>query len=360
MATTTNSIATSQRIPSLDGWRGIAILMVLFDHLVRGLELRGIPFRWVLVGQHGVTIFFVLSGYLITTKLLEGGPIDLKRFYMRRFFRLAPCAWSYMLALLLLGIVLHHKLIGIDAYACLLFFRNYLPTNDATAMTEHFWSLSIEEQFYLAWPLVLWLGGRKKSLWAAIIAMLVIAAIRLSAWSYYEGSMHYQHTEVRADALMVGCVAALVLQMAISFRQWLTKYGTVVFLASLPPFLFYIACFPGLIPLSESILIAVMIASTSLATRSLPSRILEYKHLSFLGTISYSLYVWQQVFLIPHWGLSRGVVIAALLPLVAVGSYALIERPCIRLGRRIEALLETHPAKACAMSVEPAATPYSR
>lgn len=85
------------RIPTLDGWRGIAIALVLFDHVQSAL-LRGYLRPWTETGQHGVTIFFVLSGFLITTKLMEG-PRDFKRFYIRRFFRLMPAAWAYLAAL---------------------------------------------------------------------------------------------------------------------------------------------------------------------------------------------------------------------------------------------------------------------
>jgi Acyltransferase family len=90
---------TSHHIPVLDGWRGIAIALVLFDHVQYAL-FNGYAHPWLQTGQHGVTIFFVLSGFLITTKLLEG-PIDLKRFYIRRFFRLIPVAWIFLVVLLL-------------------------------------------------------------------------------------------------------------------------------------------------------------------------------------------------------------------------------------------------------------------
>src|SRR5712675_1226648 len=91
--------STSRRIPALDGWRGIAIALVLFDHIQFAL-LRHYARPWAQTGRHGVTIFFVLSGFLITTKLLED-PTDLKRFYIRRFFRLMPVAWAFLAALLL-------------------------------------------------------------------------------------------------------------------------------------------------------------------------------------------------------------------------------------------------------------------
>jgi peptidoglycan/LPS O-acetylase OafA/YrhL len=87
------------RIPALDGWRGIAIAPVLIDHIEHAV-LHRYALPWTQTGQHGVTIFFVLSGFLITTKLLEG-PIDLRRFYMRRAFRLMPVAWTFLAAMLI-------------------------------------------------------------------------------------------------------------------------------------------------------------------------------------------------------------------------------------------------------------------
>jgi len=90
-----------KRVPMLDGWRGIAILLVLVDHIAT--MIRGtFPPPWLRLGQHGVTIFFVLSGYLITTGLIEA-PIHLKRFYTRRFFRLMPAAWTFLAVLWLLS-----------------------------------------------------------------------------------------------------------------------------------------------------------------------------------------------------------------------------------------------------------------
>ena len=88
------------RIPTLDGWRGIAILLVLVTHLQISLlgHLYG-SYHWMDLGQHGVNLFFVLSGYLITSRLLGENKINLKAFYLRRFFRLMPCAWTYLLTL---------------------------------------------------------------------------------------------------------------------------------------------------------------------------------------------------------------------------------------------------------------------
>src|ERR1700678_2855001 len=98
-----------KRITVLDGWRGVAILLVLFDHIQ--FSIHGTyPQPWMQTGQHGVTIFFVLSGFLITSKLIEK-PIDLRHFYIRRFFRLMPAAWTYLAALAVVGALMRVPLL---------------------------------------------------------------------------------------------------------------------------------------------------------------------------------------------------------------------------------------------------------
>ena len=98
---------SSARIPSLDGWRGVAIVLVLFEHFQYTI-FGGSLSSWMRTGQHGVTIFFVLSGFLITTTLVKG-PINFRRFYIRRFFRLMPVAWSYLLFLEALDLIFRTK-----------------------------------------------------------------------------------------------------------------------------------------------------------------------------------------------------------------------------------------------------------
>ena len=159
-----NTEQAPSRIPTLDGWRGIAILLVLFDHTMNVFRGYGAS-PWVQTGQHGVTLFFVLSGFLITSSLLNG-PIDLRSFYIRRIFRLMPVAWAYLGLLLLLNLRVH--VVSKSAVlASLFFYRNFEAATFGSA-TWHFWSLSLEEQFYLVWPIVLLLAGARRSRWIAV------------------------------------------------------------------------------------------------------------------------------------------------------------------------------------------------
>lgn len=325
------------RIPTLDGWRGIAIVLVLVTHLQISLlgHLYG-DYRWMDLGQHGVTLFFVLSGYLITSRLLGEKKIALPAFYARRFFRLMPVAWLYLLTLAIAGLIAHSTFIRQDAWSCLFFFRNYYPTQETAQnfRTGHFWSLSLEEQFYLVWPPILAFSGRRRAIWIATAAAISCAIFRFLHWQSYNQVFVDQRSEVRCDALLVGCIFALLMQSA-RVRAWFQRYGTLLFWILVPVFLWHLYRYEWLIPLSESLTMAAMMVCTSLSPSSLAFKVLEYKHLKFLGVISYSLYVWQQSVLfipLPRIG-------ALFLPLAGIMSYGLIEQPCIAYGRRVAAWL---------------------
>lgn len=166
-----------KRIPTLDGWRGIAIALVLFDHIWTAI-LFPRKLGWLQTGQHGVTIFFVLSGFLITTNLISG-PIHLKKFYIRRFFRLMPVAWTYLAALMLLDYVAGGHLTSWgEVRPCLLFYRNYAGPSHGGTMAGQFWALSIEGQFYLIWPGLLLLLGVRRCRWVAGLGAIGIAIFR--------------------------------------------------------------------------------------------------------------------------------------------------------------------------------------
>lgn len=319
------------RIPTLDGWRGLAILLVLFDH-VQVAFLGRYAHTWTHTGQHGVTIFFVLSGFLITSKLLEG-PIDLKKFYLRRVFRLMPAAWAYLATLLLLN-----RLTGIEwlslgeLRSCLLFYRNF---HLAPGMAGHFWSLSIEEQFYLAWPCVLLFAGARRGRLIAAAGVVGIAAYRWVFWAHYNHAGPNLQSQVRMDALLVGCTLALLLADP-AVRSFAAKWSRFWVAPALVGFLYCVAHFEALAPLCESLSIAGLMSASVLHAGSLPAKPLSLRPLTWLGTVSYSVYLWQSLF-VPIGRTPAGHLIAmcVAMPIFALGSYYLIERPSTRLGHRL-------------------------
>ena len=330
---TANGSAKSNRIPTLDGWRGVAILLVCINHLQAGLQHNFYVGGYLLdLGIHGVEIFFVLSGYLITSRLLSEERINLPVFYLRRFFRLMPCAWVYLFTIVLLSSLTHLKLIGEDLPACIFFYRNYFPAHESTsnALTSHFWSLSIEEQFYLVWPILLASLRKRRALLISILTIILIAIYRIAFWNLYTHQLSPLRTEVRADALLIGCCLAILVENDL-FRFSLRRHSITIMAICFPALLGFIYRFHGLLPVTESIVIALLLGSTSLNPSSTVGRILDWQHLRFLGTISYSLYIWQELFLIPHWGLIG----PAFLPATALLSWLLIERPFRRIGYKV-------------------------
>jgi len=326
------------RIPTLDGWRGVAILLVLFDHFQ--ISLFG-NYRqpWLETGQHGVTIFFVLSGFLITSKLTQGS-IDLKKFYLRRIFSLLPAAWAFLTVVLLFD-----RLTGMhatplsDIRACVLFYRNYYHSPTAVHFAGHFWSLSLEEQFYLIWPLALVLAGARRSKWIAASGAVACAVYRYLHWPFYANvPFENYRSQVRADALLVGCLLALLLTNP-AFKAKAKIHSAMLTIPSLVLLLFCMARFHSLPPLIESVAIAGLICASTLNSELPAARALSVAPLAWLGVASYSIYLWQQFFIQVGDGPFKVVSLCVLLPAFSLMSYFWIERPCVQLGHRISTQL---------------------
>ncbi len=322
-----------KRIATLDGWRAIAILMVLVDYVI--MAVRGAyPAPWVQLGQHGVTIFFVLSGYLITARLREA-PINLKTFYTRRFFRLMPAAWTFLAVLWLMSRATGKPLTTpAEIASCLLFYRNLVSVG-GWGLAGHFWSLSLEEQFYLVWPCCLLLAGARRSRWIAAGGACAVAVYRFVFWAHYDRFGMNIGSQVRADALLVGCLLALLLG-DLGLRARLSKVIRLLTIPALVTLPVCIAVFHQLPPLTESVAIAVLIGAVVLHPETRAAKALGVAPLAWLGRISYSIYLWQELFLHMTHGPSALPLLLVGLPCCALGSYYLIEQPCIRFARRRE------------------------
>jgi len=349
-------IATVERprsIPTLDGWRAVAILLVIWAHASMGLHPSYPEYSansLARFGVIGVPIFFGISGLLICKLLLEeeasSGTISLRAFYLRRCFRILPPLFTFLLAAVVLGCIVRPWELASSVF----FFRNYYPDLPDSGFSSHLWSLSVEEHFYLFWPgllcILLRIGRPFLStaclalgfgLWRAV-DMHVHLTARLFPLLDTTGRSDY-----RLDGLLWGCAAAFMLQRP-EVREFLKKrLGGGAFTLSL---LFYLVCLIRPVHLTGiwmAMLIPWLILGTITHKRWLLSRILNLAPLRWIGRISYSLYLWQQLFLVPTWELhvlpyvQRPFLNLAMCFLCATVSYYLIERPMIRLGRRLEA-----------------------
>lgn len=321
------------RISTLDGWRGIAVLLVLLFHFELYFFHRFLnhPAAWC--GEHGVTIFFVISGFLVTSNLFRNA--DLKRFYVRRFFRIMPAAWIYLAVVLILAQITTRIAIGNDLWGCLFFYRNYLAVGGPGNFTQHFWSLSMEEQFYLVWPLLLLTGRRMAALLA--LAGAISVAVYRAAHPFYmaQGYHSFFGTGLRIDAILVGCLLAFAVDNERT-RLWIAAHSVVLFWLCAPVLAFDFWRYQSIPPLHECVAIGLMIAATVTNPHLIASRILEFSHLKTTGMLCYGIYLWQGLLFRQAFG-RFGIL---LFPVAVLVSWVLIEKPSQRLGSRLLGAIE--------------------
>jgi peptidoglycan/LPS O-acetylase OafA/YrhL len=352
MATSNPRPAGTSYIPTLDGWRAIAILAVMLCH---GLD--GSIYRFAEpLGFAGVLLFFAISGFLITSRMLEEfrimGAISLRKFYIRRSFRILPPALFYLAVVTLLGFLGVIPLYLGAVMRALLFVRNYTfidYSNPGSWFTAHFWSLSVEEHFYLIWPSIFILAGLKRARWIAP-ALAVATVLWRSIDGKYDLIVRLFHapflkdswgrTDYVADVLLWGCALAIWFGP----KPWKSPLprnsATLVCLAMI--WFEYASLFTHHSYFSHArslvnLFMALLVGVTVTTPRSLLGRVLESAPLRYIGRLSYSLYLWQQLFFhvdrAPLW-FQRFPLSVVLIFACAAFSYYLVERPTVRLGHR--------------------------
>ncbi|HXS13696.1 MAG TPA: acyltransferase [Acidobacteriaceae bacterium] len=335
------------RIPTLDGWRGVAILAVLINHIAFSTRFR--IFLWAQQGLTAVDVFFVISGYIITARLLqEGGELNLTAFYCRRAIRILPPVIVYLSALAAFAAIgLVHGVTPAELLGSLFFFRNYQPLlpPDHGVYTIHFWSLAVEEHFYFLWPALLAFLRPRRALYLASIGALACALWRhyylvaavAGGRSLYLASLR---TDCRFDGLLIGCSLA-ILTSSPSARAWIRRNvpKETPILCGFPALLL-VASAPNLPSLWLYLLIGIALGATLFAEQGVAHKWLNLPPLVWLGRISYGLYVYQEVFLMhPGNALHRpwqSFPLNLLLSLsVATVSYYVFERPLSRMAHTL-------------------------
>lgn len=349
------SNSTARRIPSLDGFRAISILMVIYGHLCGTRHFPvSIPQygRWCGDVAHlGVLVFFVISGFLITSLLMSEremtGAISLKRFYLRRIVRIFPAFYAFILVMaiaMLLGVV---DLTGRDFAYALTYTVNFEPNRSLPI--GHLWSLSVEEQFYLLWPLTLLVLRERCALIVALAAIFTGPLVRvvILEWIFHVDphSLNGMLTSFPAmfDYVAAGCALALLRPWLLT-RAWYLRLTASPWLALAVPLVLLInrmGSHPVAILLGSPVMnvcIALLIESGTRHASSLAGRFLNSKPVVFLGVLSYSLYLWQSPFFDHRsnaWmnAFPQNLMLAFL---AALSSYFLIEHPFVRLRRRLQ------------------------
>jgi len=358
-ASTTSGLADNQvafHIPSLDGIRAAAVLLVFFSH---------IGFRGSLPGNFGVTVFFFLSGYLITTLLRREfaatGLINLRAFYLRRVFRIMPPMYLFLAFAVLLTLTgaLQGTVRG-DALALqLVHLTNFRVIHSGwweglAPGTWIYWSLAVEEHFYLLFPLAyIVLLRLRASVWAQVSALLAVCAMVL-AWRFVlvlvlnaSEDRTYMATDTRIDSILFGCVLGIFNNPAFGENRisettlkWLwSPLAIVVLLLSFgvadERFKETIRYTMQGIALFPLFILAISHPEWG------PIRLLNLRIVAFVGILSYSAYLvhptviyaveqhtsWSQY---PQAGLALAITMT-----LAYAVYTVVEKPCAQLRRQL-------------------------
>lgn len=323
--------------PALDACRAVAVLLVV------GYHANGVLGN----GYLGVDVFFVLSGFLITTLLLREaalrGGIDLVAFYVRRLLRLYPALLAMCLAVLLIAAGSGHRTgqVTSGALASVTYVANIWEySGHDTYLLQHTWTLALEEQFYLVWPVLLLLILRARRLaWLVAAAWAVLELVDGVA-----GQPPVLHTYARAAGLPLGCALAFGMRSP-GVRRWLAHLGwpalgAVVVLGCIHPEL------AGILeswPVSVAAILALPVVAACVQPTSM-SAALDRPALIWLGRRSYGIYLWHFPVLSlminqapRHLPLTVRLAVGVLVSIgAAAASYRWIELPFLRLKRRFE------------------------
>jgi len=339
----------NQRIPSLDGLRAVSILLVVMGHTTNHCSLLSASTDFIHDYAYvGVVIFFVISGFLITTLLLKekvsNSCIDVRKFYMRRVLRIIPVSFLYITVVFLLNIFLS---LGIEtsAFWCALTYTvNFF---DVPKLLGHLWSLSVEEQFYLFWPLIMRLPFRK-IVFIALAIVLYAPMSRVINYIFPVLKFATLHPFFKnADSLMIGCLLAMSREAWPNFwrpsflKARFVRLGAVALILFIP----FLDSIKGhhvgylTTPFGATIIslsAAYLIASAITVKDNNTYKVLNHPVMVYIGILSYSIYIWQQLFIFmpsTHWPYWAGVfpINVVLLFLVSMASYYLWEKKFLGL-----------------------------
>lgn len=343
-------VIARSHLPALDGLRAVAVFVVVASHSSLGIRVPG---------DLGVSAFFVLSGFLITRLLVREkertGDISIRRFYLRRTMRIFPAYYAFLLFSYVLDARAGQQWSGTMIANTLTYTVNYFNAlnHHPTTSVAHAWSLAVEEQFYLLWPLaftVLAARGRRTLITGVSIAAVVALVWRswLILSVHVDPSYVYNAFDTRFDNLAVGCLLALAVDHhgvvaaagTLARRAWIPIVTVTLLLVSrlaLPAAYHYSIGFTV-----DAVLFAVLIVQLLQLYKMRMWSWLEWPTVRYLGAISYPIYLYHA------WGASIGRRIVGSAPLfdfpaavvctilLASGSYFVIERPFLKLKNRYD------------------------
>lgn len=345
------------KYPSINGLRALSICFVLISHFnlqfqifdcFAGNKWLEIIANFLKDGHFGVNVFFVISGFLITGLLIDeeylSGKISLKNFYLRRFFRIFPAFYFLLFVYFIFQLFGFLKIAPISWFTAITYTKYFNWQLDW--YTAHLWSLSIEEHFYILWPLI-FLFAKEKRKWIIVGIILLVPVVRTMLYFYPIKWMNESTIFTRMDAIATGCLFAFYKDQIINKikGQWnLIFYfsiSSLLLLRYFPNLLSYFYLDFIFIPLGltygtiANFLIAFVMIYSIFGPRGIWFRLLNLKWMNFIGILSYSIYLWQQPF-ISNTGcwMNKFPQNLSLILLCALFSYYIIEKPFLKLKNK--------------------------
>jgi peptidoglycan/LPS O-acetylase OafA/YrhL len=347
------------KYPSINGLRAVSIIFVVIHHLsIKNNIFQGVteykwlsPFTSFLSDGHlGVNVFFVISGFLITSLLLQEEmqwkTISLKNFYIRRTLRIFPAYYFLLLVYFIFQLFDFIHIKNSSWFTALTYTKYFNWYSDW--VTAHAWSLSIEEHFYIFWPLI-FKSGDKIRKWTPIILVILVPIIRTIV--YFHPIAHVNELTIftRIDAIAIGCLFALFKKdiLKIISPHWSKIFYISIFI------LFSLRYYPfiadeihsGLSIIFKpfdltngtiaSFLISLIMMYSIFGPQKRWFKILNLPILNYIGLLSYSIYLWQQVFISgsKYW-VTKFPQNLIFLFLMSMFSYYIVEKPFLKLKKK--------------------------
>jgi len=338
---------------SLNGIRGIAVILVVMFHM----QLCGNSYYQIFFnGQLGVNIFFVLSGFLITTLCLKEkiatGDLSLKKFYTRRILRIFPVAYLYLAVVLLLNHWLNLKIPAFQFLGAAFYILNlsYFRSHQFSILLAHYWSLATEEQFYLIFPF--FIKKSFKTFVLLIIFLVILLPLVCTLQEFWKPAnteilYAFTHMAIKFQGIAVGCFFSILSFKVKSYHDIIGRYKILGNLLALSLMLFFKFNFfyslqAVYMNLFISLLIGYFITSNIKPTKDVIFKLLNSRILSWVGVLSYGIYIWQQIFTFGDVGLApitRTFPYNAIFILTTVClSYYLFEKRFLKLKSKFKAM----------------------
>ncbi|WP_290525577.1 acyltransferase [Alcanivorax sp.] len=323
-----------KRISSIDGWRFVAVFMVLLGHYLYRIDAQGVLSIFVTMGRLGVEIFFVISGYVITLGMIKekekNSTISFKAFYLCRAFRILPPLFVYIFTLCLLGLAGLIDFNYIEAFFAIFFVTNLHDLVSVGWYLDHTWSLSYEEQFYLLFPLIIAFNGIGVR---GVLAFIVFAFVfYLFDYDMLGGVFRY------FSFLLAGVALSLKEKELGSFFDDFgggLRAGLLTFCMALVLALHLIdGFFIEILEIAVQPFGIALMLFLSVRFSSFLSPVLNNPLFVYLGSVSYGIYLWQQLALGPHeLGAIEYLFGLLAILLLSVLQYEFFEKALIKKGR---------------------------